>query len=469
MAIPRPPFLGGGSWLLEDLNEITVLFGKNGSGKSMLLRGMLAQAPDSRHLAVPERPGEMTANPNLAEEETSGATRSSSRQQNTLANYRNRAFSRISVLLQKRGFFLKPGSTDDSINDIEGLMNDLLPDFTFRLTGGSPSFQLLRGDGTPVPSAESISSGEIGMVSLAIDLATVCAIWRLEGQPHRILLVDEPDTHLHPDLQEDLSAFFLRLVDKYELQLIVATHSTTLLSALGHHGKKRTSALYLNRSSGAQKAVTFTKHLQEVATCLGGHALMGPLFGAPLLLVEGDDDYRIWSQVPRHHVIKLAVLPCDGEEIFKFQKSLEQIFASLRTAIVPPAGYTLLDGDKSVPSSSTTPQQHVSFLRLSCHESENLYLTDEVLASLGLKWTDAQMRIKAEAHRFGEKESALLECDKWDRKESDIKTLINEIATALDSKSVHWTKRVGTAIGTSKPAGQLAEFLGPSVMHALWP
>ena len=35
---------------------------------------------------------------------------------------------------------------------------------------------------------------------------------------------------------------------------------------------------------------------------------MGPLFGVPLLLVEGDDDYRIWNEIPRHHITSFAVI-----------------------------------------------------------------------------------------------------------------------------------------------------------------
>ncbi len=54
---------------------------------------------------------------------------------------------------------------------------------------------------------------------------------------------------------------------------------------------------------------------------------MGPLFGSPILLVEGDDDYRIWSQVPRHHIVNLAVIPSNGDEIKHYQKTLESIFS----------------------------------------------------------------------------------------------------------------------------------------------
>jgi energy-coupling factor transporter ATP-binding protein EcfA2 len=469
LTLARPAHLGGGSWQLENLSDVTVLFGKNGAGKSAFLRGVAAMAPEGRHLTIPERPGQMQANPALGAEESTGATRSANRQQNTLANYRDRTFSRLQVLIQKRGFHLKPGSMDDTIADIQLLMRDLLPDFTFLVTGDTPYFQLLRTDGSQVTDVSQVSSGEIGMISLALDLVTICGIWHLEGSPKRLLLIDEPDTHLHPDLQEYLAAFLLKLVDKYDVQIIVATHSTTLLAALGYHGKTRASAIYLNRSSLPQKAIPFTKHLQEISACLGGHALMGPLFGSPLLLVEGDDDYRIWSQVPRHHVIKLAVIPCDGEEIFKYQRSLEQVFASLRTATTPPAGYTLLDADKPLPTATTTAQAHVPFLQLGCHESENLYLSDEVLGSLGLDWTQACQRITEEAPKFGAKTSDLLSCKGWDRQSADIKHLIGELEAILDPKHVHWTKRVGSMIGAVVPSGQLAAFLGPQVMPALWP
>ena len=61
----------------------------------------------------------------------------------------------------------------------------------------------------------------------------------------------------------------------------------------------------------------FDNYLKKLSSVLGGHALVGPLFGAPLLLVEGDDDHRIWSHVPRQpeHKEIFAVLPCDGDEI----------------------------------------------------------------------------------------------------------------------------------------------------------
>ncbi len=195
---------------------------------------------------------------------------------------------------------------------------------------------------------------------------------------------------------------------------------------------------------------------------------MGPLFGVPLLLVEGDDDYRLWSQVPRHHVVSFSVIPTNGDEIRQYQKSLETILSALREPGTP-AGYALLDGDKALPQANAdAPQEHIKFIGLSCHESENLYLTDEVLQALGTDWAKASAEIAAKADQYGEKGAALAEAPNWDRMKVDIHNLINEITQILDIKNVHWTIRVARAIGEKRPNGQLLDFLGVDVVNALW-
>lgn len=203
---------------------------------------------------------------------------------------------------------------------------------------------------------------------------------------------------------------------------------------------------------------------------LGGHVLMGPLFGTPILLVEGDDDYRIWSQVPRHHVTNLAVIPSMGDEIKRYQRALENIFKCLREPGRPPCGFALIDGDKPKPQpSATNSQDHIRFVKMNCLEAENLFLTDEVLADLSTNWADAAKRISERANEFGQKAQTLKGAESWDRRQVDVKNVIEQISLVLDSKGVHWTSRVGRAIGRQYPKGQLADFLGTEVLAALWP
>ena len=124
---------------------------------------------------------------------------------------------------------------------------------------------------------------------------TMAALWELEKPPAKIILLDEPDLHLHPELQQQLAAFLVQTAERFGLQLFVATHSTTLLSALGHYGREKTSVAFLHRSNTEIRATKFSKYLAEIAGCLGGHALMGPLFSIPLLLVRR----KGWSQACR--------------------------------------------------------------------------------------------------------------------------------------------------------------------------
>jgi predicted ATPase len=49
LTIPRPEYLGGKYWNLKRLTPITIIFGKNGSGKSIPLRQIRKMNPELNH------------------------------------------------------------------------------------------------------------------------------------------------------------------------------------------------------------------------------------------------------------------------------------------------------------------------------------------------------------------------------------------------------------------------------------
>ena len=140
--------------------------------------------------------------------------------------------------------------------------------------------------------------------------------------------------------------------------------------------------IHLSNDKEAQRAIPFDDTLQEFAGTLDGHALMGPLFGVPSVLFEGDDDYRIWSQIPRNtNFAKLfSVIPCDGEKVDRYSKSLNKVLSALLDPSDTPSPYVIRDGD--MPAREADQESQIGHLRLACQETENLYLTDEVLPDL---------------------------------------------------------------------------------------
>lgn len=468
--IAKPAYLGGGHWRLSNLTTITTIFGKNGSGKSLLLRAWRDTNPSSYHYVVPERSGNLQYNAGLLSQQGDPNQRRSASAQNFTEQYRQQIIARIQTFFMVRGA-IRENKLPGNIEDIEMLLSQLLPDFSMTLIGGTAQpYELIRtSDNSTVGSIEQLSSGEAQLLTLALDILTIAAIWDIQGEETRIVLIDEPDAHIHPDLQVRFADFLIQVVTRYRLQVVIATHSTTLLAAIGQFGANAASVLYLDRTKSDFPAAPFSTVMKELAACLGGHALMGPLFSVPLLLVEGDDDYRIWSQVPRHHVTSFAVIPSHGDEIKRYQRTLERLFVAICEVPEEPAGFALIDGDKPKPlNNESTPQNHVRFIQLECHESENLYLTDEVLASMDTTWEEAVARIVAEAGKFGNKAEELEGAADWDRQTVDIKNLIQEISNILDPKNVHWTIRVGAMLGRSYPTGQIRNFLGDAVVSSLW-
>lgn len=469
--VERPEFLGGGSWSLSRLTDIVVLMGKNGSGKSFLLRNWRDTAPENAHYVVPERTGDISFVPHYFEQESTGRSRKDSYGGNFVAEYRRRIITRVQTYFMQRGNFRGEEVSPCSPEELERILQTLTPDFRVKLQPSTPPFTVHRkSTDEPITQIEHLSSGEAQLLTIGLDILTIAAMWEIGGTSPRTMLIDEPDAHVHSDLQARFADFLVQVVERFNVQMMVATHSTALMSALALLGGDKSSVIYLKRQAANYKAKQFSKVERELATCLGGSMLIGPLFAAPILLVEGDDDFRIWSQVPRHHVINLAVLPCQGDEIKKHQRSLEDVLASLCEKPKVPMGYALLDGDKAVPTASPgNEQDYVRFIGLRCHEAENLYLTDNVLQDLDLNWESACNMLVAHAAECGNKAEALAACKTWDRAQVNLKGLMGEISRILDPKGVAWTVRVGVAIGRERPEGHLAEFLGLNVLSALWP
>lgn len=467
--VSRPPFLGGGQWELSALTPVVVVFGKNGSGKSKLLRSWRDARAATSHYVVPERAGELDYQPQFLAQQMNPQERQGTTQRNFSGEYRRHVVARINSYFAVRGN-VRGGALPGDPEELETLVGTLLPDFTTIFDGTqNPPYQLTRTQtDARINNVDELSSGETQIFTLALDILTIVGIWDIQANDERVLLIDEPDAHIHPDLQVRFADFLITVAQRFALQIVVATHSTTLLAALGQFGGTDASVLYLDRTKHAFRAEPFTDLLRELAACLGGHALMGPLFGVPLLLVEGDDDYRIWSQVPRYHAVNFSVIPAGGDEIKNYQRALEKVFGSLREEASTTSGFALIDGDKGKPTAESVPQNHIRYIQLACHESENLYLTDEVLTLFELDWPTAKERIIAAAPTFGQKQQKLEAVEGWDRRLADVKDVIEQLSQILDPKKVHWTLRVAKVIGTARPSGQIAEFLGGEVIEALW-
>ena len=49
------------------------------------------------------------------------------------------------------------------------------------------------------------------------------------------MYIDEPDVHVHPDMQARLGQLIANIAERTSIQFIIATHSTSFLAGLSQH------------------------------------------------------------------------------------------------------------------------------------------------------------------------------------------------------------------------------------------
>lgn len=455
---------------VTNLSRVNILFGKNGSGKSTYIRNIYDTQSSDFHLVVPERGGgNMIYQSSIFDQESKENERKSVRSRNWDAQYRERAISRTVAITQSVGYktLKRIDQEEMDASSIESLFKIFLPEIDAKFSDSQPyAIEFYREDnGTSKKITDTgiLSSGQVEALSLASDIITQAVLWKAQD---KCILIDEPDAHLHLDLQNRFAIFIEEISSKFDVQFVITTHSQALMAALMNVCESL-SVVCLDNSSEEIKAIRKDKNF-VFSNLLSSDLALAKILGRKIVIVEGNDDFLVWNQAARNQNFEdIALIESGGGDIFKYKDYAEKILLAVNDESGQ-LGITLCDrddkGDATHDVDSLLPIK-----RLQCSSIENLFLTKEVLQTVkdGLD-LDVELDKIATAN---EAETAAINAIKTDKKATKIpKDLIKKIHSAIDehSSTSDWRIRVGKVLGRGRPEGELLDFLGSEIVNYIW-
>lgn len=474
-------------YTLKNLNKINILLGKNGCGKSFLLR-QVEQGLDGKDnhygktkYITPERGGSLIYEAGIEQNTISIPNwLSDTRRKNQFNQFKQQSvaqFRKLETIVLREIENEKRGEKEYSFDNYIDEINLLLDRIYIKrgdIKKGEISFKIYTKEPNNEINPDIISSGESELISLGIE----CLIFSKELIPKRenILFLDEPDVHLHPDLQFKLMQFLTRLLDKNDFKVLIATHSTAILGALQSY--KNTHIAFMGFFQKDIEFSLISDVYRKILPVFGAHPLSNIFNEIPVLLLEGEDDERIWQQVVRSSQNNVKVYPCscgDVNKLNKFEKETQKII----NAVYDKAkAYSLRDRNDSNGLIEDLPP--ITRMKLSCRSAENLLLSNEVLEKLGLKWDDLKKKIDNWIEKNIEHShySAIQQFkqSKYDRENFDLKEIRNDLM-GIVGNSKPWEVVVGQVIANlnwSKETdfskeGSIYNFLGEKTIKNLCP
>jgi energy-coupling factor transporter ATP-binding protein EcfA2 len=466
---------------LKNLSSINVIIGKNGCGKSRLLRLIDENRSGWTHVKyiTPERGGKIEYAPDYEGHIQSQDTFDKHRRKNHDEYFRQKSIAQLKNLenlinRQRSDDLLNKTESVPHFNEVLNTVNELLDNIVIEINLAHKLMpDILGKEDRQVRNDAQLSSGEKELVSLASEiLYFVYQVNSSLNDPSKkaLLLLDEPDVHLHPDLQYRLVELLSRAIKDQPITVIISTHSTAILGALGH------SAAHVAFMKKGMSELIFSAIDQEIKGIIpifGAHPLSNIFSQAPILLVEGGDDERIWQQAVRSSEGRIKLWPCPTDTVDNLNK-YERKASDLINAIYDDArGFSIRDRDNE--PYEINDLDHIKRARLNCYAVENLILSDDVLNLLEITWKEMQSRIldwikdKGVGHSAHAKMESFSE--KFDRRNHKVQGLEN-VFIYLTGKNKPWEVAVGQAIAkldtkSSKEDGSLADFLGPKIVEML--
>ncbi|MDR6871150.1 ABC-type branched-subunit amino acid transport system ATPase component [Bosea sp. BE125] len=379
---------------LTNLSNINVIMGRNGAGKSRFLRDIEGVASGNSQLfyvryVSPERAGSFKRDGNVLT--------NMSRDPNWLRSIRavNQAsnFKEASAMLFREAetlYLRRLANTPEIREDLNrnfdadrlSKVNALLTNISLEMGNIDFEFRSL-ADGQII-SPDAISSGESEAVALATEI--LYFFDTIDPTKFNLLLLDEPDVHLHPDLQARLGKLIIAMLDEFKndldsIAVCLSTHSSPLVCSLAdsQYVSIGTKSFGVDRvelkPTGAE--------LRKIAPFFG-HPLSLSLSEDAALILEGEDDERVWQQAARTSKGRIKVFPVLAGSVDQ-QGELETFCIDLLDTLYDnPVAFSLRDGDGILDALEHRPP--IKRYRLQCYAIENVLVTDPCLAAMGSTW-----------------------------------------------------------------------------------
>lgn len=382
---------------LKNLNKINILLGKNGCGKSTLLRAVKRSVellPDTftkSSYITPERGGALSYEAGLEQNfYTNKDWVTNERRGNQQSNFRQQSaaqFSRLERLVLRE-------FEDDQrnkkfpvyIDKINSLLDNIY------IERAEVSFKIFDKENHQELKPNEISSGESELISLGIEVLSFGK--ECDDAKENVLFLDEPDVHLHPDLQVRLMTFLQDLVMTTKAVIVISTHSTAILGALNDY--EYIHVAFMQKGNRDLTFGSVTDAYKKVLPVFGAHPLSNLFNQAPVLIVEGEDDERIWQKAVRSSTGRIKLYPCSTDDGISKIKEFEEDAEKIISAVYDSAkAFSLRDRDDVDVEEELNDLPHVVRLRLSCRSAENLILSDEALQSIGKSWIEVQQLFDA--------------------------------------------------------------------------
>ncbi|OIU87706.1 AAA family ATPase [Microbacterium sp. AR7-10] len=203
--------------------------------------------------------------------------------------------------------------------DFEASLSKVFPDVKVEVSFDEASDEYIsvsatRENGPKLP-VESSGTG----VLQAIQVLSYIGLY----QP-RLLILDEPDAHLHPDNQRKLAQLLIELAEAREFQVLLSTHSRHMLDELG-----RRNAKIHWLSAGAPRDADFdlVSALLELGALDAGDRLRNGK--TPLVIITEDDDTTLIRTIALSSGLK------EGEfDIWSYANSGQTVAAQVLTKFV---------------------------------------------------------------------------------------------------------------------------------------
>lgn len=385
---------------LQNVNRINVILGRNGAGKSQFLRGLdlgMANAPKDYRVSyvTPERSGTFQRDANIEISTANDASWAAiTRRANQAGGFKS--MSHLALRNAERAYLVKLEDKDargksfqrDCLDPISRMLSNV------SIIRGEMDFKFVTANGATV-DARQLSSGESETIALAAEVLSFLS--NIDNDRINVLLLDEPDVHQHPDLQARFGQYLLDRMNSLDeaergkVVICIATHSTPLVCALASSDMTSIGTKEYDSATIAMDAPGDT--LRKVGPFFG-HPLSMSLSSDPMLILEGEDDERVWQQAARTSQGKIRLFPVLATSVD--QQSELEIFTDrmLRAIYDTPLAYSLRDGDGTMGPLSRVGC--VKRFRLQCYAIENTLLTTECLAKMSTNsWADFVIKTNA--------------------------------------------------------------------------